>query len=103
MVIRKMVTARKAFSHDQLLTDPDQAVDLWSRPRWMLWRRLAPAMLTSLRANRPGNSRLAEEIHSLPNTHRSSSVPEDLLAIINQYGGKIPETYGVPLKKSKRN
>jgi len=33
--------------------------------------------------------------------HGSSSVPEDLLAIINQYGGKIPETYGVPLKKSK--
>jgi len=28
-------------------------------------------------------------------------VPEDLLAIINKYGGTIPETYGVPLKKSK--
>jgi len=104
-----MVTARKAFSHDQLLTDPDQAVDFVGvtqvdaygcgigtshgaykftrKPTGKFWRRI-------------------EEIHSrLPNTHLvmhgSSSVPEDLLAIINQYGGKIP--YGVPLKKSKRN
>jgi fructose-bisphosphate aldolase class II len=42
------------------------------------------------------------EIHKLiPNTHLvmhgSSSVPQELVAIINQYGGEIPETYGVPL------
>ena len=29
--------------------------------------------------------------------HGSSSVPQDLLAIINQYGGKMKETYGVPI------
>jgi fructose-bisphosphate aldolase class II len=43
-----------------------------------------------------------KEIHArIPNTHLvmhgSSSVPQDLLAIINQYGGKMKETYGVPV------
>jgi len=37
--------AEGVLSHDQLLTDPDQAVDFVSKPRWMLWLlRLAPAM-----------------------------------------------------------
>jgi fructose-bisphosphate aldolase class II len=31
--------------------------------------------------------------------HGSSSVPQDLLAIINQYGGKMRETYGVPVSE----
>jgi fructose-bisphosphate aldolase class II len=31
--------------------------------------------------------------------HGSSSVPQDLLAIINQYGGKMKETYGVPVEE----
>ena len=31
--------------------------------------------------------------------HGSSSVPEDLLAVINQYGGKMKETYGVPVSE----
>jgi fructose-bisphosphate aldolase class II len=31
--------------------------------------------------------------------HGSSSVPQDLLAIINQYGGKMKETYGVPVSE----
>src|SRR5690606_29996574 len=39
----------------------------------------------------------------IPNTHLvmhgSSSVPQDWLAIINQYGGAIKETYGVPLEQ----
>jgi fructose-bisphosphate aldolase class II len=34
--------------------------------------------------------------------HGSSSVPEDLIAIINQYGGKIPETYGVPVEEIQK-
>ena len=29
--------------------------------------------------------------------HGSSSVPQEWLAIINEYGGEIPETYGVPV------
>ena len=45
-----------------------------------------------------------EEIHRrLPNTHLvmhgSSSVPQDLLAIIRQHGGKMKETYGVPVEE----
>jgi fructose-bisphosphate aldolase class II len=45
-----------------------------------------------------------KEIHArIPNTHLvmhgSSSVPQDLLAIINQYGGKMKETYGVPVEE----
>jgi fructose-bisphosphate aldolase, class II len=48
-----------------------------------------------------------EEIHRrLPNTHLvmhgSSSVPEDLIALINQYGGTIPETYGVPVEEIQK-
>ncbi|PZO92906.1 MAG: fructose-bisphosphate aldolase class II [Haemophilus parainfluenzae] len=45
-----------------------------------------------------------KQIHQrLPNTHLvmhgSSSVPQELLKIINQYGGVIPETYGVPVQE----
>ena len=31
--------------------------------------------------------------------HGSSAVPQDWLEIINQYGGAIPETYGVPVEQ----
>jgi len=31
--------------------------------------------------------------------HGSSSVPQDWLAIINEFGGEIPETYGVPVEE----
>jgi fructose-bisphosphate aldolase class II len=34
--------------------------------------------------------------------HGSSSVPEDLIALINQYGGTIPETYGVPVEEIQK-
>ncbi|MEG0341023.1 class II fructose-bisphosphate aldolase [Acinetobacter sp. TY1] len=45
-----------------------------------------------------------KEIHAaIPNTHLvmhgSSSVPQEWLAIINQYGGDIKETYGVPVEQ----
>jgi fructose-bisphosphate aldolase class II len=44
------------------------------------------------------------EIHRrLPNCHMvmhgSSSVPQDLVDIINEFGGEIPETYGVPVEE----
>lgn len=50
---------------------------------------------------------LIEEIHRrIPNTHLvmhgSSSVPQELLEIIRRYGGKIKETYGVPIEEIKR-
>lgn len=43
------------------------------------------------------------EIHSrMPNCHMvmhgSSSVPQELIDIINAHGGEIPETYGVPVE-----
>ncbi len=48
-----------------------------------------------------------EEIHKrLPNTHMvmhgSSSVPQELLEIIRKYGGKMKETYGVPVEEIQR-
>jgi len=101
-----------ALSHDQLLTDPDEAVDFVEQTGV---DALAVAIGTSHGAykftRKPTGEILAisriEEIHRrLPNTHLvmhgSSSVPEDLLAIINQYGGKIPETYGVPVEEIQK-
>jgi fructose-bisphosphate aldolase class II len=48
-----------------------------------------------------------EEIHRrLPNTHLvmhgSSSVPQDLQDLINQYGGEMPQTWGVPVEEIQR-
>jgi fructose-bisphosphate aldolase class II len=104
--------AEGVLSHDQLLTDPDQAVDFVEQTQV---DALAVAIGTSHGAykftRKPTGEILAisriEEIHSrLPNTHLvmhgSSSVPEDLLAIINQYGGTIPETYGVPVEEIQK-
>jgi fructose-bisphosphate aldolase, class II len=46
-------------------------------------------------------SRLKTLQQRLPNTHfvmhGSSSVPQDWLSVINEFGGEIPETYGVPV------
>ena len=47
---------------------------------------------------------LIDEIHKrLPDTHLvmhgSSSVPQDLQDIINQYGGKMKQTWGVPVEE----
>jgi len=48
-----------------------------------------------------------EEIHrKLPNTHLvmhgSSSVPQHLQDIINEFGGGMPQTYGVPIEEIER-
>lgn len=100
------------LSHDQLLTDPDQAVDFVEQTQV---DALAVAIGTSHGAykftRKPTGEILAisriEEIHRrLPNTHLvmhgSSSVPQDLLDLINQYGGQIPETYGVPIEEIQK-
>jgi fructose-bisphosphate aldolase, class II len=100
------------LSHDQLLTDPEEAVQFVETTGV---DALAVAIGTSHGAykftRKPTGEVLAisriEEIHNrLPNTHLvmhgSSSVPEDLIAIINKYGGKIPETYGVPLEEIQK-
>jgi fructose-bisphosphate aldolase class II len=97
---------------DQLLTDPEQAADFVQRTQL---DALAIAIGTSHGAykftRKPTGDILAiariQEIHRrLPNTHLvmhgSSSVPQDLLAAINQYGGAIKETYGVPVEEIQK-
>jgi fructose-bisphosphate aldolase, class II len=100
------------LDHSQLLTDPDEAVDFVERTQV---DALAVAIGTSHGAykftRKPTGEILAisriQEIHRrLPNTHLvmhgSSSVPEDLIAIINKNGGAIPETYGVPVEEIQK-
>lgn len=95
------------LSLDQLLTDPDQAVDFVKRTGV---DALAVAIGTSHGAykfsKKPSGDvlvidRILEIHEKIPNTHivmhGSSSVPQELLDIINKYGGKMRETYGVPV------
>ena len=97
------------MSREQLLTDPEQAADFAARTHI---DALAIAIGTSHGAykfsRKPTGDILAidriKEIHRrIPNTHLvmhgSSSVPQELLAIINQYGGQMRETYGVPVSE----
>ncbi|MCY7305594.1 MAG: fructose-bisphosphate aldolase class II [Rhodoferax sp.] len=97
---------------DQLLTDPEQAADFVKRTQL---DALAIAIGTSHGAykftRKPTGDILAigriQEINRrLPNTHLvmhgSSSVPQDLLAVINQFGGSIKETYGVPVEEVQK-
>src|SRR5947209_17369308 len=104
--------AEGAVSHDQLLTDPDQAVEFVCATGV---DALAIAMGTSHGAykfsRKPDGAILAmhviEEIHRLlPNMHLvmhgSSSVPQDLQDVINAFGGKMPQTWGVPVEEIQR-
>ena len=104
--------AEGKLSHDQLLTDPDEAMKFVAETRV---DALAIAMGTSHGAykftRKPDGAILAmhviEEIHKrLPNMHLvmhgSSSVPQDLQDIINRYGGKMPQTWGVPVEEIQR-
>ena len=104
--------AEGKLSHDQLLTDPDQAVDFVTRTKV---DALAIACGTSHGAykfsRKPDGDILAmkviEEIHhKLPNTHLvmhgSSSVPQELQDIINEFGGEMPQTFGVPVEEIVR-
>jgi fructose-bisphosphate aldolase class II len=94
---------------EQLLTDPEQAADFVKKTQL---DALAIAIGTSHGAykftRKPTGDILAisriKEIHRrIPNTHLvmhgSSSVPQDLLAVIRQYGGNMKETYGVPVEE----
>jgi len=97
------------MTHDQLLTDPEQAADF---VRQTQLDALAIAIGTSHGAYKftrePTGDILAigriKEIHRrIPNTHLvmhgSSSVPQDLLAEIREFGGDLKETYGVPVRE----
>jgi fructose-bisphosphate aldolase class II len=97
------------LSMDQMLTDPEEAADFVAKTGV---DALAIACGTSHGAYKftrpPTGDILAidriKEIHRrIPNTHLvmhgSSSVPQEWLAIINEFGGAIPETYGVPVEQ----
>ncbi|AJD42423.1 fructose-bisphosphate aldolase class II [Rhizobium sp. SEMIA 4085] len=104
--------AEGKLSQDQLLTNPDEAVKFVRETRV---DALAIAMGASHGAykfsRKPDGSVLAmnviEQIHEkLPNIHLvmhgSSSVPVELQEIINQYGGQMKPTWGVPVEEIQR-
>jgi fructose-bisphosphate aldolase class II len=106
------VGAEGTLSHDQLLTDPDEARAFVAATGV---DALAIAIGTSHGAYKftrePTGDILAIEriaaIHAaVPDTHLvmhgSSSVPQEWLAIIRRYGGDIKETYGVPVDEIRR-
>ncbi|MAZ43744.1 MAG: fructose-bisphosphate aldolase class II [Legionellales bacterium] len=101
--------AEGKLSKEMLLTDPEQAAEF---VRLTQVDALAIAIGTSHGAykfSRPptGDILAIERIKAInkriPNTHLvmhgSSSVPQEWLAIINENGGEMPETYGVPVEE----
>ena len=100
------------MTRDQLLTDPEQAADFVKQTQV---DALAIAIGTSHGAykfsRKPTGDILAieriKEINRrIPNTHLvmhgSSSVPQELLAVIRQFGGQMKETYGVPVEEIQK-
>jgi fructose-bisphosphate aldolase class II len=101
--------AEGELDHSMLLTDPEEAADFVKKTKV---DALAIAIGTSHGAYKftrpPTGDILAIErvkaIHArIPNTHLvmhgSSSVPQEWLKIINEYGGDMGETYGVPVEE----
>ncbi|MGO4334987.1 class II fructose-bisphosphate aldolase [Labrys sp. KB_33_2] len=101
--------AEGELSHDQLLTNPDEAVKFVKDTKV---DALAIAMGTSHGAykfsRKPDGAILAmnviKEINQrMPDMHLvmhgSSSVPQELQDIINKYGGEMPQTWGVPVEE----
>jgi fructose-bisphosphate aldolase, class II len=97
------------LDHSQLLTDPEEAADFVRKTGV---DALAIAIGTSHGAykftKKPTGNVLridrVKEIHArIPTVHLvmhgSSSVPENWLAVINQYGGDMGQTYGVPVEE----
>lgn len=101
--------AEGVLDHSQMLTDPEEAADFVNKTGV---DALAIAIGTSHGAYKftrpPTGDVLAihriKEIHArIPSTHLvmhgSSSVPQEWLKIINECGGDIGETYGVPVEE----
>ena len=101
--------AEGVLDHSQLLTDPEEAADFVRKTGV---DALAIAIGTSHGAykftKKPTGNVLridrVKEIHArIPTVHLvmhgSSSVPEDWLEIINNYGGDMGQTYGVPVSE----
>lgn len=99
--------AEGILTHDMMLTDPEEAARFVKDTKV---DALAIAIGTSHGAYKfrrpPTGDVLAIErikaIHAkIPDTHLvmhgSSSVPQDWLKVINEFGGNITETYGVPV------
>jgi fructose-bisphosphate aldolase class II len=103
------VGAAGILDHSQMLTDPEEAADFVKATGV---DALAIACGTSHGAykfTRPPTGDILDinrikDIHArIPDTHLvmhgSSAVPQEWLGIINQYGGDMPETYGVPVEQ----
>ena len=103
------IGAEGTLDHSQMLTDPEEAADFVQKTQV---DALAIAIGTSHGAYKftrpPTGDILAidqiKAIHArIPDTHLvmhgSSSVPQEWLKIINEYGGEMPETYGVPVEE----
>ncbi len=103
------VGAEGDLTEDMLLTSVEEAVDFANATGV---DALAIAIGTSHGAykfTKPPTGkvlridRLIEINKALPDTHLvmhgSSSVPQDILAQINKYGGQMPQTYGVPIEE----
>ncbi|MBW7851868.1 MAG: fructose-bisphosphate aldolase class II [Rhodospirillales bacterium] len=103
------IGAEGTLDHSQLLTDPNEAAEFVAATKV---DALAIAIGTSHGAykftKKPTGDVLridrVKEIHArIPSTHLvmhgSSSVPEDWLAMINDYGGDMGQTYGVPVSE----
>ena len=100
------------MTREQLLTDPEQAADFVKRTQL---DAVAIAIGTSHGAykftRKPTGDilaidRIMEINRRIPNTHLvmhgSSSVPQELLATIRQFGGNMKETYGVPVEEIQK-
>jgi fructose-bisphosphate aldolase class II len=103
------VGAEGVLDHSQLLTDPEEAADFVKQTKV---DALAIAIGTSHGAykfSRPPTgdildiNRIKAINERIPDTHLvmhgSSSVPQEWLKVINEFGGEIGETYGVPVEE----
>lgn len=104
--------AEGELSREQMLTDPEQAADFVGKTHI---DALAIAIGTSHGAYKFSQPPTGEvlvidrikEIHNrLPDTHLvlhgASSVSQEWLQVMNEYGGVIPETYGVPVEEIQK-
>ncbi len=104
--------AEGELSQEDLLTDPDEAVEFVARTGV---DALAVAIGTSHGAykftRKPDGeilaiSRIAEIHEKLPNTHLvmhgSSSVPQELQDELRKYGGDMKQTWGVPVEEIQK-
>ena len=104
--------AEGVLSHDQLLTDPEEAARFVAETGVdALAVAIGPSHGAYKFTRTPDGEVLAmsriEEIHKkIPNTHLvmhgSSSVPQELQDIINRYGGQMKQTWGVPVEEIQR-